>query len=176
MAKRHNVQPQRLELHNAFVKALGSNVTSISDITYRPFLVTLSNPLPLTIEVYLFPALNPMGGRSAHEYKINLLLQDHKPREKRNFPTNDHFLILVSYVQDFKIFVLFDPYSHKEFTPNTNVQFPDSLVFQAMLNGIAWFRKKSGEVLIASTSRRLIEALNFKFLGKTPTDEFHTRD
>ena len=67
----------RQELHKIFVDALGDNVDEAWDMTHRPFFVKLKKPFEITLEVYMFPALNPPGGRNAHEYKINLLLQGH---------------------------------------------------------------------------------------------------
>ncbi|MCC8154347.1 MAG: hypothetical protein LIP01_09090 [Tannerellaceae bacterium] len=165
------VSKYRQKLHRIFVDSLGDAVKHSWDLEYRPFFVEVTRPIETTLEVYMFPALNPPGGRCAHEYKINILLQGHKPRTKMNFPVNDNYPILVAYVDGLDVFVLLDAYSHKDFTPNTNVQFKDDVILGAMEQGIACMTKLNNEVVIASTASLLPKALELRLLDIKPNYE-----
>ena len=168
------VSPERQAMQLAFIKALGDNVVSYQREKYRPFFVTLKKPIPITLEVYLFPALNPPGGRGAHEYKINLLLHDHKPRTPKNFPHNENYPILVAYAFQFDVFVLLDAYAHENFTPNTNVQFKDDLVLEPLCKGLCWGQKNNGEVVISASSPNLLKAITHRIFNTTPPIELFT--
>lgn len=162
------VSPFRQELHKIFVEALGGNVKESWDMNHRPFFVKLRKPFEITLEVYMFPALNPPGGRNAHEYKINLLLQGHRKQTKMNFPSNDNYPILVAYEYNLNVFVLLDAYAHRDFTPNTNVQFKDDIILESLIHEIVYMKKGNGENVIAATSNKLIDAIMYRILDKTP--------
>lgn len=158
----------RQELHKIFVDALGDNVDEAWDMTHRPFFVKLKKPFEITLEVYMFPALNPPGGRNAHEYKINLLLQGHLKQKKMNFPVNANYPILIAYEYNLKVFILMDAYAHKDFSPNTNIQFKDDIVFESLAHGIVYMTKGNGENVIAATPYKLIDAITLRVLDQTP--------
>lgn len=165
------VSEYRQKLHRIFADTLSEYVVEEWDMKHRPFFVKLAKPIPFTLEVYMYPALNPPGGRGAHEYKINLLLQGHKQKEPMNFPTNDNYPILVAYEEKLEVFILLDAFAHKDFTPNVNIQFKDDVILAAIEYGIASMTKNSGEVVIAATSAHLIEAITMRMLDKKPEHE-----
>lgn len=100
------VSPYRQKLHRIFVDALGDAISESRDMEHRPFFVTLHRPIPISLEIYMFPALNPPGGRNAHEYKINILLQGHKPGTRMSFPDNENYPILIAYAESFDVFII----------------------------------------------------------------------
>lgn len=160
------VSPFRQRLHKIFVEALGENVLEARDLSHRPFFVHLKSPFDVTLEVYMYPALNPPGGRNAHEYKINLLFQGHLKEKRMNFPNNENYPILVAYEENLGVFILLDAYAHKNFSPNTNVQFKDDVVLDALIKDVAYMKKGNGEVVIASTANNLIKALCQRMLDE----------
>lgn len=162
------VSPFRQELHKIFVDALGDSVEEAQDMIHRPFFVKLKKPFTITLEVYMFPALNPPGGRNAHEYKINLLLQGHLKQKRMSFPINSNYPILVAYENNLDVFILLDAYAHKNFTPNTNVQFKDDVVLGAISHGLVYMTKGNGENVIAATPDRLLDAIKYRVLDETP--------
>ena len=162
------VSAYRQRLHKIFVDALGANVQEEWDLTHRPFFVRLCKPFDITLEVYMFPALNPPGGRNAHEYKINLLLQGHLKQKKMSFPRNENYPILVAYEENLDVFILLDAYAHKNFSPNTNIQFKDDVVLNALSLPVASMTKGNGEVVLASTSANLIRAISYRLLDEIP--------
>lgn len=163
-----SVSAYRQRLHKIFLDSLGSNVQEYWDMTHRPFFVRLSKPIDITLEVYMFPALNPPGGRNAHEYKINLLLQGHVKQKRMNFPRNENYPILVAYEENLDVFILLDAYSHKNFSPNTNVQFRDDVVLDALSVPVSYMEKGNGEVVLAATSNNLINAISYRILDEIP--------
>lgn len=162
------VSPYRQNLHKIFVESLRNNVSEFWDMSHRPFFVRLQKPFNMVLEVYMFPALNPPGGRNAHEYKINLLLQGHLKQKRMNFPSNDNYPILVAYEENFDVFILLDAYAHKDFSPNTNIQFKDDVVLDALTKEVSYMIKGNGEVVIAAKSNNLINALEYRILDEIP--------
>lgn len=162
------VSPFRQDLHRTFVKALGNSVLNVWDLTHRPFFIHLSKPFDIILEVYMFPALNPPGGRNAHEYKINLLLQGHLKQKRMNFPSNENYPILVAYEGNLDVFVLLDAYAHKNFSPNTNIQFKDDVVLDALAKDVSYMKKGNVEVVLAATSYNLIKAIELRILDELP--------
>ena len=165
------VSPYRQKLHRIFVDALGDAISESRDMEHRPFFVTLHRPIPISLEIYMFPALNPPGGRNAHEYKINILLQGHKQGTRMSFPDNENYPILIAYAESFDVFIIFDAYAHRNFTPNTNVQFRDDVIFSALIHGISYMTKANGEHVIAAKSDKLLDAIMYRILDKLPEHE-----
>src|SRR5574344_250863 len=161
------VSKQREDIHEIFINALGSYVKSHSNVGERPLIIDLLEPLPITIVVYLFQATNPPGGRTFHEYKINLNVPDQIRGKKGNFDESKGIVILASYISDLDIFVLYDAYKHKQFAYNANVQCKDKLIYEACQKNIAKSVKNNGELLIACRSKYLVNALKerFKYIG-----------
>lgn len=170
--RRHPISKERQQMQKAFVDALGDSVVEVKDIQYRPVVVTIRKPLRTTLDVFLFTAFNPLGGRDAHEYKIQLLLQGHKG--KMNFPESNNYPILVGFCEELNVFVFFDAFAHKDFSPNTNVQFRDDLIHKPTLQGIAWTRKGNGEIVISATANQILKALEYRLLDTLPPNEYFT--
>ena len=47
-----------------------------------------------------------------------------------SFPDNENYPILIAYAESFDVSYNFDAYAHRNFTPNTNVQFRDDVIFR----------------------------------------------
>lgn len=161
------VSPERQRLHRIFVDALGERVCGVRNLTSRPFTIDIKASFESKVNVYLYPAINPPGGRHASEYKVNLLLQNHKPRTRGNFDFSNYPL-LVAYSEEFDVYILLDAFAHRDFTPNTNVQFRDDVIFAAMLHGTAYMEKDNGEIVIAATARHLIDAIYYRLFDLKP--------
>jgi len=159
------ISKQREIIQRTFVQALGDSVIECSALDQRPLKVKISKPIPIELQVYAFPATNPPGGRSIHEYKFNLNVPNQVKGEKGNFDSSCYPL-LVSYAEDYDVFVLYDASKHKDFSYNANVQCKDDLILRAMKDRVSRATKTNGEVLYAARSIYLSEAIKSRLIGE----------
>lgn len=153
------VTQERRHIQNLFIQSLGDAVVSYSDPGERPLDITISNPFNLNLKVYLFPNTNPPGGRTFNEYKFNLNVPGQKRTDKGNFDTSNGFPLLVSYTEDYDVFIIYEADKHKNFSCNANIQSKQSLLLEACSKTIATYKKNNGEILIGVTSKNLIEGI-----------------
>ena len=85
--------------------------------------------------------------------------------QKGNFDSSAYTL-LVSYVEDYDVFVLYDAEKHKNFSYNANVQCKDDLILHAMQEKVARGIKTNGEVLYAARAEYLSEAIKARLIGE----------
>ena len=166
MNMRASVNNERKELHENFLRHLGSAVEKSSQVDYRPLVVHLNQPAYLTLCVYLFPNTNPPGGRSFEEYKFNLNVPGQKRGEKGNFDESEGLPLLISYTKDYDVYVIYDASMHRNFSCNANVQSKLSLILNALNERVASQIKNNGEVLIGVTSGHLIDGLRAWLMKK----------
>ena len=154
---------ERIELQHYFLDCLGEKVTYYSDIGLRPLEFDLNMPNNVRFRAYIFPATNPPGGRSKDEYKSTLDVPGQKAGQKGNFDWSDsRIVLLVSYVKEFDVFVLFDANSHNDFSFNKNIQMKVGLFAQAIANGIQRYKRTNGEIIFACSSENLVECIRFR--------------
>ena len=84
-----------------------------------------------------------------------------------NFDTSDScFIILSAYVsdtdEDSDVWVLWDATMHKNFAMNANVQTKAELIQAARFEKVATLEKNNGEIVIASRSKYLLDAIKLR--------------
>lgn len=153
---KQKVSNERKLLQERFLSHLGNAVVSHSDTSLRPLNVVLSKPFAISLTVYIFPNTNPPGGRSFDEYKFNLNVVGQKRGEKGNFDESEGIALLVSYSEDYDVYVIYDASKHKDFSYNANVQSKQSLLVDACTKKYATYKKTNNEILIGVTSNNLL--------------------
>lgn len=156
-----NVSSERKALQERFLKDLGTAVESHSDTGLRPINVIVNKPAQLSLTVYIFPNTNPPGGRAHDEYKFNLNVPGQERGQKGNFDSSDGIPLLVSYAEEYDVYIIYDAEKHNDFSCNANVQSKQSLLINACTEKVATYKKNSGEILIGVTSKHLIDGLKF---------------
>lgn len=151
------------EIHEAFAEALGNLVESHSGIDQVPFEAKLEHPLPTAVRVYAFNVTHPTGGRPNGEHKAQLILPDQSPGEYASFDTSgQHTVLLLGYVPDSDVFVLWDAGLHRNFAYSKNVQVKAKTVFSAIGGelGTQDRRLQTGkETVVTSNRDRLADAI-----------------
>lgn len=155
------VSPERKKLHERFIMDLGGAVADHSDTDYRPLNLVLNKPAPLALTVYLFPNTNPPGGRSHDEYKFNLSVPGQLRGQKGNFDSSEGIPMLISYTEDYDVYIIYNAEMHKDFSMNANVQSKHSLLIDALTNKVATYSKTSGELLIGVKSKYLLDGIRY---------------
>lgn len=121
------------EIHELFIEALGERVKSHSRIDKVPFEATLESPLPTAVRVYAFNVTHPTGGRPNGEHKAQLILPDQSRGERASFDTSgNHLVLLLGYVPDSDVFVLWDAGLHRNFAYSKNIQVKAQTIFSAI--------------------------------------------
>ncbi|MCD8291943.1 MAG: hypothetical protein LUC91_10650, partial [Prevotella sp.] len=156
---KQKVSSKRKDLHEQLIRHLGNAVDTCSELDYRPLYVSLNKPIKIALTIYLFPNTNPPGGRSADEYKFNLTVPGQKPGMRGNFDNTHGIPILMSYTEDFDVYILYDTEKHSNFMCNANIQSKQSLILDACQKPFATYTKMNGETLIAVTSKNLIKGI-----------------
>lgn len=155
------VTEERKRLHEKFIRDLGDAVETCSTSDYRPLNLILKKPAPISLTVYLFPNTNPPGGRSHDEYKFNLSVPGQERGQKGNFDSTDGIPLLISYTEDYDVYVIYDAEMHRDFSINANVQSKQTLLIDALSKKVSTYRKVSGEVLIGATSAHIIDGIRY---------------
>ncbi len=155
------VSEERKQLHEKLIRDFGNAVEKYSPTEYRPLNVTLTHPVSICFNVYLFPNTNPPGGRSHDEYKFNLSVPGQVRGQKSNFDSSDGIPLLMSYTEDFDVYIIYDAEMHKDFSINANVQSKQILLTSALKEKVATYKKTSGELLIGVRSKYLIEGIRY---------------
>lgn len=159
------ISKQRESIQRKFIQSLGDSVLEYSALNERPLRIKLAKPIPIELLVYAFPATNPPGGRSIHEYKFNLNVPNQSKGQKGNFDKSA-YSILVSYAEDYDVFVLYDAEKHKDFSYNANVQCKDDLILRALKDRVSRGVKTNGEVLYAARADYLADAIKERLIGE----------
>lgn len=146
----------REDLQKQFLDDLGASLVEHSETGLRPLDVIISKPALLRLKVYIFPNTNPHGGRKADEYKFNLNVPGQKRGEKGNFDYSDGLPILISYTEEFGVYIIYDESMHSDFSCNANIQSKQELILRALTEKVAIAYKSSGEELLAVSRRNLL--------------------
>ena len=146
-----------------FISSLGTSVIAARDLDIKPFIVKIDvNGLKLTLVVYLYNCGESTGGRPADEYKTCLSVPGQKSGLKGNFDFDKGFVLLVGYVKDYDIFVLWDAYKHRDFGYRANIQIKLNTILDAFVNHHSVHERdtKYGlERIICCTGDSLIESI-----------------
>jgi len=158
--------PQRLSkqtLNSIFTGGLAKAVKQYSGI--NPLLVDLVPPFPLRIRAYLYNCTNPPGGRAPDEYKFQIILPG-QPRGARGTLdySDGRMPVLAAYARmtdEVKggVFVLWDPYKHKEFAYSANMQAKADMIIRALYEPVATSQRSNGEIILAARPEHLAEAI-----------------
>lgn len=163
------VVPNRLNkqtLNSLFVEGLGESVKYQSGV--NPLLVDLMPPFPLRIRAYLYNCTNPPGGRSPDEYKFQIILPGQQRNTRGTLDYSDgRTPVLAAYariVDEVRggVFVLWDPYKHKEFAYSANMQARADTIIRALYEPVASSTRANGEIILAARPEHLAQALRMR--------------
>ena len=154
---------KRTELQTRFVNDLGDYADVVSPVNQWPLQIRI-RAIGIVLAVYLFPNTNPHGGRSFQEYKFNLKVPGQRQGERSDFDFSLGEPILISYAEDYDTYVIYEAKKHANFLWSSNIQSRVELLRDASINGVAFSKKKNGEVLIGAVSSRLINGIERSLL------------
>ncbi len=155
-------------LHSLFIAGLGSDVKEHSDIVAAPLLVDLMPPFPLRIRAYLYNCTNPPGGRAPDEYKFQIILPGQQRGARGVLDYSDgRTPVLAAYARmteevEGGVFVMWDPYKHKEFAYSANMQVHADTIIRALYEPVTTSRRSNGEIILAARPEHLAEALGMR--------------
>lgn len=164
-------------IHEEFLSALESAVQNDPDTQDFPLEVELNHPLPQKIRIYAYNVTSPAGDRPSDEYKAQLIAPGQQSRERGSFEfSEDWFVLLLGYVPDEDVFVLWDAYLHPEFAFSTTVQVKQDTIDTAIHGGIGEQLRsveKGEEVVITSNYDNLKDCIlkRVKSSKQTTPDE-----
>lgn len=151
------------DLHSRFIDSLKVDIVTHSPIDRKPLELTIKMCGEKKFRVYLYNAGCPPGGRPNGEYKI-VLTVNQPAGERGNFDHSGGFLVLlVGYIEEYDVFVLWDATKHVDFAFNKNLQVRFDTIMSAFRNGIAYQDRNTlhgNETVIAVTSKHLSKAIN----------------
>lgn len=156
---RTQAKSNRIILQERFLKDLGNSVANHTETNLWPLIVSINDPIPMTYALYIYDTSHPTGGRPLKEFKINLYVPGQKRYEYSEFDFSEGLPLMVSYVEDYDVYIIYDHTKHKRFKWCNNVQSHLELILDACLNNMAFETKKNGEVQIAVTSKYLLKGI-----------------
>lgn len=157
------------ELHSLFLKDLGNYATNVEDKGFKPLKMYLKYPFNRKVDAYIFNCTAPPGGRSADEWKIQLILRNQKRGQRGNFDDSDGSTILIigyACLFDDKssgLWVLFELDKHKEFAYSANIQIYSRQLLKALESGMYVYKKQNDEIVVISEREDLARALEKRF-------------
>ncbi len=161
---RRKVSVIRERIHQKFIESLGEAVLEHTPLNERPLGVVLCKPFFIKLEVHLFPN-TISSGRSDGEYKFCLSIPGQKPGEKASFPCKLGEPLLVSYTEEYDVFIIYDAYKHFNFYCSNNIQSRLEFILESMSNTLTTReKKKTGEILIGVTSNNLLEGIKKRLM------------
>ena len=153
------------ELNELFVNDIGSFIIDTGNLSAKPLIVRLASPFLCKFKVYMFNCTCPPGGRSADEYKSQLIIEGQK-RNNRGYldDTDGTIILLIGYATPFEnkydgVYVLWDAEEHRIFAYSANLQTKLDLILQTTYKDIVLQTKKSGEIVVLSNRKNLKDAL-----------------
>jgi hypothetical protein len=149
-------------LHEKLISALGHEVVINSDISKKPLEIMIKDVSPFKFRVYMFNCNNPPGGRPMNEYKI-VLNTGQDPGSRSDFNASGGYMpLLIGYVKNLELFVIWDTSKHSDFAFNANCQVKSEVVYKALYETISSQNrrtKKGNEVVLVCRSNYLKEAI-----------------
>lgn len=156
-----------VELHKAFLEALGDTVITHSKLNYKPLELDLKLPLPRYIRLYMYNLTDPPGGRTLGEHKIQLIAPGQERGKRASFDhSGERILLLSGYQASTGVFVLWDAELYPDFSYSRNLQVKAETVYAAIAGEIGMqerFIKGQGkEIVLTSNAKSLIDAINLR--------------
>lgn len=154
------ISPDRVRIHQKFIDSLGDIVVSHTPVDQRPLGVNLGGPIYKNFEVHAFPNRISTGrGLLKGEYKFCLSIPGQKSGEEKSFPCELGIPLLVSYTEDYDVFILYDAYRHFTFNCCNNIQSKEDFIKESAKGVVTTFVKHNGEILIGVPSQYLLEGI-----------------
>lgn len=157
------------EMHERLIAALGKRVLRHGSTLAKPVEIDLGGQLPVRIRVYMFNATRPPGGRPTGEHKVQLIVPGQHRGERGSFDhSDDRVVLLIGYVAEEDVYVLWDAGLYLNFAWSRNVQVKVETIIEATAGKLATqfrqLRPAEGqaivETLLAAPSERLAEAID----------------
>jgi excisionase family DNA binding protein len=157
------------EMHERFIAALGKRALRHGPTSAKPLEIDLGGQLPVRIRVYMFNATRPPGGRPTGEHKVQLIVPGQRRGERGSFDHgDDRVVLLVGYVAEEDVYVLWDAGLYANFAWSRNVQVKVETIIEATAGKLATqfrqLRPAEGpaivETLLAAPTERLAEAID----------------
>lgn len=151
------------DLNAYFIDCLEGKIEHYSSLDVKPFELVLNMTGLKRFRIYAYNAGCPPGGRPAGEYKIVLTVN--QPAGTRgNFDRSGNYLVLVvGYVTEYDVFVLWDADKHVDFAFNKNLQVKFETIMQAFMDGMAFQDRntlRGKETVIAAHKTYLTKAIH----------------
>lgn len=155
---------KKQELNELFLNGLGGCVKWSSEADSAPLLVDIGTPsgAEYRLRAYLFNLTNPPGGRTADEYKAQLILPGQKKRQKASLDYSDGRLpLLVAYAQEGKdgVFVLWDADKHDVISFSSNIQVKSDAIIMATYKKFVCSKRTNNEVIVSARPQYLYDAI-----------------
>jgi restriction-modification system family protein len=158
-----------VELHRRFVEALDAAVRCAPTpdrFRRKPLDLQCCDPLPPHLRVYLFNCTDHPAERDPGGYRIQLHVPGQQKRQRGNFAhATGVLLLVVGFVAEFDVFVLWDVHAHPNFPNSKGVQVASGTVHGAAIHGLAEQQRElrsAGyrEQVIAARADRLVEGVH----------------
>lgn len=136
------------------------------DFDEIPFEARLEPPLPTKVRVYAFNVTHPPGGRPDGEHKAQLILPDQNRGERASFDhSGGYTALLIGYVPDSDVFILWDAGLHRDFAYSKNVQVKAETVYKALGGELATqvrHLQTGDETVVATNTNNLAEGIELR--------------
>ncbi len=165
MAEYAKKMPQA-KLNEMFIADLGDAFIQKKTDSLKPMLLDIALPSIVPAKVYLYNCTGPMGGRPGTEYKIQLIIENQKPGERRKLEDpEDGFTFVIGYSNplnnpDYGIYVIWETGKHREFAYSANLQVKLEYMLDTLGKTVVYQTKRiTQEVLVMARRNHLLEAL-----------------
>lgn len=160
-------KPKKLkkqELNRRFIEGLGDHVLWSSGEDSAPLLVNVcsNTGVEYRLRAYLYNLTNPPGGRTADEYKAQIILPGQQKKERASLDYSDgRFPLLVAYAQEGKdgVFVLWDADKHDNIAFSSNIQVKSDAIIMALYRKIVRSSRTNNEIIVSARPQYLYEAI-----------------
>lgn len=153
-------------LHTLLLSDLGQHISArCSDIRKKPLLLDLDS-YPTKLKIYLFNCTCPPGGRTPDEYKIQIILENQKRRERCRIDDSDSRLVLLMgyavplvAVED-GVYIIWETDMHRNAAYSANLQVSLSYMLKALGAGLFTYTKfGNAERMVLCDRRHIFEAI-----------------
>ncbi len=154
------------KLNEMFIADLGDAFIRKTSDSLKPMLLELALPSKIPAKVYLYNCTGPMGGRPGTEYKIQLIIENQHPGERRTLVDPEGgFTFVVGFSNplnnpDYGIYVIWETGKHREFAYSANLQVKLEYMLDTLGKPIIYQQKRTTkEVLVMAQRSNLVKAL-----------------
>lgn len=154
------------ELNKIILDDLSPYIQDFSNASSKPLYVDLKKPYDFRMKIYMFNCTHPPGGRALHEYKIQLIIEGQKRKQRgRLDDTDGRFIFIVGYARPLfdrnkGVYIFWDAERHKEFAFSANLQVKLDTLLKTTEVPVVHYKRKNGEILLACTRDHVMEAIN----------------